>query len=66
MPLTQNLPLTQIDKNNIMMIVSIELESMFVKLSNHYSHADFAEHLLMLPEIELSIRAGLLDTYNSK
>ena len=44
--------------------ISVELESMFLRLSNQYSVPDLSAQALLLPAIEAHIRKDLIDTYH--
>ena len=57
----QDMPLTPIEKDEVIQSVDIEIGNMFDRLSNHYSNAEHGEQALLLPELELHIKAGLLD-----
>ena len=53
--------LSRINKDYMMNNVSIELASMFDRLTNQYSDAKHPGELLLLPELERSFEAGFLE-----
>ena len=52
--------LSKIEIDDIMGSVSVELESMFDKLSSQYIRPDISKYTLLLTEIEAHIKASLL------
>lgn len=54
------MPLSQINKDSLMGNVSVELASMFDRLTNQYSDAKHDDELLLLPELEKSLEAGFI------
>lgn len=58
------MPLTIIEKEDVMQSVNIELGDMFDRLLSHYKGPHHAEHALLLPELEAYIKAGLLEHPN--
>lgn len=58
---TQVMSLSPIEKEELMESLGIEIGNMFDRLSGHYSGSSYADHALLLPELENQIKNGLLE-----